>query len=408
MNKKQIVIFHGCVLAAHLVGAADVLNGEINILEAIKPGKFPTRESHRQLSLSPEWVGTAELFRLRDPDGIHKDDKSRDIRFSQTWLDRNGNIVIARSNGGSVIGSEMPVFAPNLPSIEELKTVTKLTELRRWFGKQHGWTDGWGSPGRIHWTEGWVWFTTRQDGTLRYLSVFAHVSAAGAKASDEEAIVDILIAHDGVFRPADPKSPAEKAKYKTATEIQAEIENTKAKRRSKYPEPLRSLMQASEAPNDSDLMVYAKAINTIRRNPDNRLFDQLAANIDEGTCRVQRLTEDLLIDGSSAALLEKWHPEGFRVALKQAIAALEHCDTPNGLTTMTEIILRAVAGGHIRVPDGKGGQLIDLEVRIEKTGWSMSEGDASLTKHNLKTAAQALIAWFYDNHPKLLKTPSTQ
>jgi len=65
-------------------------------------------------------------------------------------------------------------------------------------------------------------------------------------------------------------------KFKTGEELHAESEADRAKARAKYPLPLRSLVEARETPDDSDLVAYKRALNEVRRSPSPELFRQFA------------------------------------------------------------------------------------------------------------------------------------
>ena len=83
-----------------------------------------------------------------------------------------------------------------------------MDDLHKMFGPQHGFTDGWGDhEGRMHWSEGWTWFTVDAEDRLRYLHVFAHVSSLDR---EKLADIEILLVTEGIFHPANPNSAASK------------------------------------------------------------------------------------------------------------------------------------------------------------------------------------------------------
>src|SRR3989442_14348632 len=99
----------------------------------------------------------------------------------------------------------------------------------------------------------------------------------------------------------------EQEQSKTGEQLYAEYEEGRAKERAKYPRPLRSLMEARDAPDDSDLIPYKHALNEVRKNPTPELFRQFAESIDEGTCQVRGMLENVLFD--DYLKLEPWNEE---------------------------------------------------------------------------------------------------
>src|SRR5262249_14938610 len=121
---------------------------------------------------------------------------------------------------GSYIAGEAPVFMKNLPSARAVSEAKDTDDLRKLFGPQHGFTHAWGGD-RIHWTQGWTWFTQEGKERLRFLSVFAHVSSVDGNRPGD---IDVLRVTEGVFRPANPRSASERRQFKTGEQIQAEYE----------------------------------------------------------------------------------------------------------------------------------------------------------------------------------------
>ena len=277
--------------------------------------------------LAPQWVGTVKRTYLRGGEGIYKEDKPQSIRFSHLMvlkkMNERTNLTIVRGRitrggeFGSYNGAEAPVFMSNLPSIKVVSEARNLDDLRRMFGRQHGWTDGWGDEHRMHWTEGWTCFTAESTNRLRYLRVFAHVSAIDHQ---KPADIDIMAVTEGLFRPADPYSIDERKTFRTGEEVNEAYETSRAQDRAKYPLPLRALVEARETPDDSDLVAYKHGLSDIRRMPSSELFRQLEEWFHDGTREIGGMLENLLFD--DFLQLPPWQQEKRKLALKALTEAL--------------------------------------------------------------------------------------
>ena len=346
-----------------------------------------------QRLLRPEWIGTVKPTAFHDKDGIYHDDKPDDMRLNKIGRDDKGRVEIARAREHS--GTGLPaIYLKDLPSLEQMGKATTVAELRQWFGPQHGWTDGWGGEEEMHWTEGWTYFSTTDDGKLRWLSVFAHV-VGNPKGKADDIKIEILHVNEGLFQKADPKSEAEKLKYKTAEELEAVAEAARASERGKLPRPLRDLVAADEKQDDSDLAALTDVMDAIRLNPQPELFNQLAERIDEGTCSLPMLLEGIL--GETLYFkLKPWTPEKKQTALRQATAAFDHVATSAGLEKWTEQMLIALGGGHIKAAG------VDIEVEVGKDhSRSMTDRGSLVGEEDLPAARTAVRAAFEAKFPTL-------
>ncbi len=385
--RSRIIHIIALVLAVvrHPVGAADVPDTG-NVFEWIMTHPAGGPKASKHVSLNPQWIGTVKVVLRRDPDKIHDDEKDDPMRLNQIWSDDKGRVVIGRVAKDSSYSSPA-VFVPRLPSLKELHRVTKPAELRNWFGPQEGWTDGWGMPGQSYWTESWVRFTTDGKDRLRWLSVSAIVSAP-EKALDQ-AKIDQLVVREGFLRPADPKSVRERAAYPSADDLADAEELQRKAERAKLPEPLRDLIAAKQKRGDHNLRAYLDAINRIRTDPQPGLFNQLAERIGEGTCEIQGIAEDILSDKRAFEGRKSWQKDKKRIALRQAVAAIDHVPDHSSLETWTARILSAIGGGRI------------VALGIEVKGGSSTFGSGPEDSKSIKSAKAATRREFETKFPFL-------
>jgi hypothetical protein len=323
--------------------------------------------------LDPQWVGTVKRLFLRDPNGMWKEEPPEHIRFSHLNVqeDREGQtnvrILCGRVTARGTLGSssEAPQFMSNLPSAKTVSEAKNLDDLRKMLGLQHASTSVWDDGKRMHWAERWTRFTTEGRDQLRYLSVFAHVSSADR---EKPADIDILRVSEGLFRPANPKSAEERAQFKVGEIINAEYEEGRASARAQYPFPLRSLVEARQMPDDSDLFAYKRALNEVRKNPPPELFGQFAEWIHQGTVEIQGMLENVLFDGFLK--LEKWEEPQRRIALKALTDALPRVKTGRDLDKLVSLLLQAQGGGHLRMPVSGTAGVIDIKAERRADGGS--------------------------------------
>lgn len=344
---------------------------------------------YAEIPLQPQWIGMVTKTVLRDPDKIHDEEKPDPMRLNAVWRNLDGSVVIARSGKDGHISSDVAVYRKELPSLDELRKATKLSELRHWFGPQHDWTDCWVIHSIDHWSEGWTYFTTTQDGRLRWLHVFALVAGPrGAKADTGE--IETLTVSEGFFRTADPTSEVERLAYPSAEALEAAAEAARETERAKIPEPLLSLVAAAQKQGDFDLLAYKNAITAIRRDPQSELFAQMAARIDDGTCVMQGMVEAIFFENFVPNSCEPWNLKKKQLAIRHALAAIDQCATPTGLETWTEILLQALGGGHIQLKAPDGTSWMDLKVKIEGDTKTLTTDGNNITDEDLAAAKQAI------------------
>ena len=114
--------------------------------------------------LEPQWVGTVKRAYLRGGEDIYKESQPNNLRFSHLMVlkgrnDRTNLTILrgritAQGKLGSYLGGEAPVFMSDLPSTKAVSEAKSVDDLRKMFGLQQGFTSGWGSVGRMHWSEG--------------------------------------------------------------------------------------------------------------------------------------------------------------------------------------------------------------------------------------------------------------
>jgi hypothetical protein len=350
-------------------------------------------------TLEPEWVGTADRVYLRGGEAVYKDDKSYDIRFSHLRVGKDNHdrtnlaIVRGRIGAGGLFSDHHAVFMSNLPSAKAVSEAKNGEDLRKVFGPQHGFTDGWGGNGGIHWTEGWTWLTLESTNRLRYLGVFAHLSSSSSQ-SEKPPEIDILRVTEGFFRPADANSAAEKKQFKTGEEAKAEYEAGQAKARVKYPLPLRALVEARETP---DMVAYKRALNEVRRNPSPELFRQFAEWMHEGTCEIKGMLTYVLFD--DWLKLEKWAEPQRKVALRALVDALPHVKTSMDLDDLAVFILQARGGGELKIQVPGTSARIDLKTDGHK-GFT-SYGSQNVGTENLSRVAAECQRVLKERYPEL-------
>lgn len=382
------------------VGDPSPANATGDVLQWIGENGGTGLKPYAQIPLQPQWIGKVTKTVLLDPDKTQDEEKPDAMRLNALWRDSDGRVVIARAGKNGHTGSDAAIYQKELPTLAELKKATKLSELRRWFGPQHGWTDGWGDGEIGHWSEGWTYFTTTHDGRLRWLNVFALV-VGSRDAKDDAGEIETLTIGEGFFHPADPTSETEKRDYPSAEALEAAEEAARESERAKIPEPLRSLVAAREKPGDSDMLAYTQAINAIRRDPRPELFAQMAERIDDGTCEMQGMVEAILCDHSVPRYGSPWDLKKKQTALRHAATAIYQVTTPSGLETWTELLLQALGGGHLQ-PKAPDGELwIDVEVKMEGDSKTLTTDGSNFTEENLMLAKQAMREEFVRKFPVL-------
>jgi len=319
--------------------------------------------------LEPQWVGTVKRAYLKDPRNIYRADEPNDIRFTHLFVarrfgappeeDSKPQLKITRSRSGSdghlktMIAGETPAFMRNLPNVESVAKATNLAMLTNLFGPPHGPSCAWGFGDTMHSTAGWTCFTLEATNRLRFLGVSASLSSTRHATTGQ---VDRLHVTEGYFRPANPKSRDEVAKYKTGEDDFAEDERKKAEARAKFPQALRSFVEARETPDDPDLKAYKRALISVRAKPDPALFRQLVEAMHEDTVTFKGYLEDILFD--HWLKVAPWESEQNKVAIRALADAIPHAASKYALQDALIVFLRTQGGGEFTTagievrPDG--------------------------------------------------------
>src|SRR5262249_33979805 len=143
------------------------------------------------------------------------------------------------------------------------------------------------------------------------------------------------------------------------------IEQQERKRaRQVYPQPLRTLVEAREAPDDSDLIIYKRALNEIRRGPPPELFGQFAEWIHEGTVEIKMMLEALLFDNLQLGV-DKWDEQKRKIALRSLNDALPRAKTSMDLDNLIIFILQTQGGGKLSVAVPGNNARVDLQAYLE-------------------------------------------
>lgn len=319
-------------------------------------GEKAPESSRKFTRLESEWVG----------DVVSRDGQVTKMRLEYGVVSA-GKVQLVRMFNDVYAGSDGPLYIASLPKGKELESFKTAKELKAHFGDSQGFASGWGSEGRTHWTMGWTYITPVPDkaNRLRYLTVFASVSQAGGPKSDAPIDIDKISYSEGILRPADSESKAEKIEFPTGEAIFAAEEKLKNDKRQQYPMPLRKLIEASEHPDDSDLVHYRKHLNSIRKNPDPKLFRQLLAVIDEGTLARRGNLEAILVD--SWHDLDPWKPDKRKRAIKVCIDGIPLVKE-SARSDLMVILLKANGGGVIEFGKTR------LEVTVTEGGGSQRHG----------------------------------
>ncbi len=347
-------------------------------------------EPGKVVPLSTEWVGTVKRAYLRDPLKNYKEDQPVNLRLSEAviWKSRDKtekpllHAMPSRKNG--ITMAEAPSFIEKLPTVKELAAFETMEPMRKLFGPQHGFTDGWGGPEGMHWTEQWAWFTFDSPAKIRLLSVFAHVHGQRGKATK----IDIIEIREGIFQPADAKSVEEREQFKTGEELDAREEVARLKDLKKYPQPLREFLEADSRPGDSDMLVMSQALNAQREKPDGRLIAQLVERLEEDSVKFGQLLEHLFID--DFLKLKAWQPDRKAEAQRALVRAMGKLKSPLALEDALELLLKSLGGGNVdfRVP-GLDAQ-VKVAVALKKDEVSVTTDSEGVTKENLPLVVMAL------------------
>ena len=326
------------------------------LISQAEEGEKAPKISSKFARLESEWVG----------DVTSKDGQVTKLRLEYGVI-RSGKVQLARMFNGRYVGSDGPFYIESLPKGKDLESFKTAKELEAHFGESQGFSSGWGSGERVHWTMGWTYVSPvpQQANRLRYLTIFANVSQAGGPKSGEPVEIDKISYSEGILRPANPESKAEKIEFPSGEAIFAAEEKRKKGERQKYPMPLRMLIEADEHPDDSDLVHYRKHLNSIRENPDPELFRQLLSVIDEGTLARRGNLEAILVD--SWHDLDPWKPEKRKRAIKACIDGIPLVKE-SARSGLMVILLKSNGGGVIEIGKTR------IEVTVNDGGESQRHG----------------------------------
>jgi hypothetical protein len=330
--------------------------------------------------LSPEWVGT-----LQEEGRSAKD--MRINRIGAVQGEGGGAIVwIARmeANGGYIV-SERAEFRPTLPATSEIKKAGNLAELQGLLGHHRPGLGGEQDGELLRSTAAWTCFTSSEDGNLRWIGVFAHISGREADWSKSELVkINKLSVTEGALRPADATSEEDRKRYLSIDEIRNREEMERAAAREKIPEPLRSLVAAKEAPEDSSLDIYGAALARIRQNPDPRLFQQLAA-LDRSRIGHSFL-KDIFRGVPSHPPI--WPDEGRKAALRHAVDALSQIRAADKLQQDVLALLWECNTHHLQIREP------EIDLTVTKNG-GYTETRWGVKPENLPEAIAAIVDWFH-------------
>lgn len=277
-------------------------------------------------------------------------------------------------------------YRESMPSVGQLRDKEKHLELLASFGPQRGWTDAWGDGERMHWTEGWNWFSVIDDHRVRVLSIFAHVSSGNRDKSDKS--IDHMIIRQGLLRKSDPTNIDDLKRFPTA-ESTANIRQQKIEQDdSKFPEPLQALLKASHARDESDLKSYFGLIGQFRKNPDPELLKQLVAHLDDRSLSFSVMAEYLFDDKFTGATAGPW-PAGKRAeACVLLIRALPNANSKESMQGAVELILRESGFESFKI--SVGAIKVDITSRYTKNGRTGSYSSFEINEDDVKRTGEII------------------
>jgi hypothetical protein len=361
--------------------------------------------SEGRYKLVPEWVGTVKRVHLRGGESIYKADEPENIRLTHAWISTPREskgaasfLKVARlSKSGSYMGREAPIFMEKLPSSQEVAAMT-ADNLRKAFGNQHGFTDAWGGPNGLNWTEGWTYFTFESPIRIRFMHVFAHLEGQPKMKNPEIRIMEI---REGYFRPANPASDEEKAKFKTAEELEVIEEAKRRAGLAKFPEPLRSLLDERNRPGDSELAGYEKAINAVRARPDEKLIGQLVAALaDDGTTEIEAILKDIYSAKPIGLTFKPWLRPQRTLAQRFLVNSLREAKSTLAFERTLGTLLESFGGGTIQLRT-KDDARIDVTVKMDARRLEYGSGSSNITPKNLSDVITATQEYILKQHPEL-------
>jgi hypothetical protein len=384
-RKCLCALFALLLPASHYYGQSVEPGPAVDLLAGIRAGAIPRKKPH---PVNPQWVGTVTIAAKHDPGNFYKEDTPEHMRITHAWMDQKNHLAAGRVAANRYAGSDVARYYETLPDAKDVAAARNLATLQRWFGPDHGFSGGWSA--------GWVCFTVTKGGQLRWQNVFAHLKHQGSP--DPASVgIDIIAVREGILRVADPNSEEERKQFKTAEEIFAEAEAREKLKTDLHPEPLRSLVTAKKNPRDQDLADYAAALNEIRKNPDPRLFLQLAERMHEGTLEMRGYVEDILTTRSDFLRIKAWEPAPHAAALRHALAAMPSVEDAYTLEQLTEILLTSLGGGTMKLAEPP----IDIEIKVSRDGLRSTRRRFDVKDDTLKASARKIQQWFRASYPQL-------
>lgn len=314
--------------------------------------------------LARDWIGDIE----------GEDGKIERMRLEKGWI-TSGEIALLRTYpNGNYLASEAPIYVKSIPMNEKLRTCATVAELQGQLGTGQPGFSGWGGPEEWHSSHSWICFSPSAENRLTYINVFAHTSFNEEQKAKGITQVTELLIRRGEFRPADPGNAKERELYLAGADLFTAAEAEKARKRQRYPQPLRDLIAVHEHPDDPDLKHLAAAIQAIRETPNPELFAQLVQEMHEGTSRIRSLLNYILLNESDFLALRAWGTREEAIAVGACIDSLPLVkDSAEG--TLVETLLRVCGGGRIEIQTKNGSTSVEV-IPIE-TGYRVILGGAS-------------------------------
>ncbi|MBK1791989.1 hypothetical protein [Persicirhabdus sediminis] len=300
-------------------------------------------------SLARDWIGD-----IADEDG-----KIERMRLEKGRI-MDGEIALLRTYpNGSYLGSDAPVYIKSIPTNKKIRICSTVAEIKELLGNGRPSFSGWGGPKGIHSSHSWVCFSPSAENRLTYISVFAHTSFNEEQRAKGITQVNELVIRRGKFRPTNPTNQKEREVYLSGADMFAAEEAEKARKRQRYPQPLRDLILADEHPDDSDLKHLSATIQAIREAPHPKLFAQLVQEMDEGTLKIRSLLNHILLNEHELLDLREWRAPEEAIAVGACIDSLPLAK--NGAKDdLVEIVLRVCGGGKIEIEGKNGGSSIEV------------------------------------------------
>ena len=299
-------------------------------------------------TLATEWVGVIETKVQNGWPGLEAREK---FRFDHAavmirWPKTNDTRLFISTKLGDRGFIRTTEYQKSLPTVEKLKAVKSLDELRTLVGDPDSMDHG---------SVFWSLFTMEGENRLRALSIVAQDPTWGPDYNYE-----LNLVREGIFGRANVLSANEIKEFKTGDELLKEMEAKTAERIATFPEPLRSIMKLEEDWKDREEAGYRSALNEFRMRPTAELMNAFAASIDDGTRQTAGIVDDYFFDARDK--LKPWD-EGNRLAAARYLArALPHAKNGLALLELLEIAVELQGGGRFEVSQN-GAKVVAFEVK---------------------------------------------